>query len=288
LRPLPIQYADFASWQRQWRSHPEVTAQLDYWCEQLCDSVPAISLSVSRSKRAADELDIACREVTLSASLTQALKEFSHREAGTLFMALLAGLQTLIHRTTGEVDPRVATNVANRNRPGTEGLIGPLVNTLILRTHLGGDPNAREIMRRVRATTLAAYAHQDLPFEELAATLAQEHGLDPAELSRVMILLQNATLRPLARSDKAFTFEEANPGMPMPLVTTTTYDVILVLRENGGGLMGSCIYKPHLFSGASIGRLLRGFRNVLEFMTAHPDRPISAMRVSLNGKPLKS
>jgi hypothetical protein len=103
-----------------------------------------------------------------------------------------------------------------------------------------------------------------------------------------MILLQNAALRPLARSDKAFTFEEANPGMPMPLVTTTTYDVILVLRENGGGLIGSCIYKPHLFSGAAIGRLLRGFRNVLEFMTAHPDRPISAMRVSLNGKSLKS
>ena len=118
-------------------------------------------------------------------------------EGGTLFMALVAALKTCCciatrARTTCEW-PR---NVANRNRPGTEGLIGPLVNTVILRTNLGGDPSPREVMRRVRATTLAAFAHQDLPFEELVETLERERALEPAALAQVMIWLQNAALRP--------------------------------------------------------------------------------------------
>ena len=96
-------------------------------------------------------------------------------------MALVAALKTLLHRYAGEDDLRLATNVANRNRAGTEGLIGPLANTVILRTSLGGNPTVREVMRRVRATTLKAYAHQDLPFEVLAETLARERGLDPAQ-----------------------------------------------------------------------------------------------------------
>ena len=99
-------------------------------------------------------------------------------------MALVAAFKTLLHRYLAEDDLRVATLVANRNRPGTERLIGPLVNTVILRTNLGGDPSPREVMRRVRATTLAAFAHQDLPFEELAETLERERGLEPAALAQ--------------------------------------------------------------------------------------------------------
>ena len=140
------------------------------------------------------------------------------------------------------------------------------------------------MLRRVRATTLAAYAHQDLPFEDLAQALAHRDGLDPAELSRVMILLHNASLRPVASSGPRLAFEEADPGMTQPLVTTTTYDVILALRECAQGLVGSCIYKPHLFSAKSVDRLLRDFRNVLENMVAQPDRPISSIRVPLQRK----
>jgi acyl-CoA synthetase (AMP-forming)/AMP-acid ligase II len=284
LAPLPIQYADFASWQRQWRSHPDVAAQLAYWRERLRDPPPVLTLASGRPKHAADGLRTAQRELALPMGLAEAVKHFSHREGGTLFMALVAALKTLLNRYLGEEDLRVATNVANRNRPGTEGLIGPLANTVILRTNLGGDPTPREVMRRVRATTLAAYAHQDLPFEELAETLARERGLEPAELSQVMILLHNAALRPVASGGRAFAFEEADPSMPMPLVTTTTYDVILVLRETAHGLAGSCIYKPHLFSAKSIDRLLRDFRKVLESMVARPEQPISAIRVSLKSK----
>ena len=136
----------------------------------------------------------------LPASLVEAAKRFSHEEGGTLFMALVAALKTLLHRYLGEDDVRVATNVANRNRPGTEALIGPLANTVILRTNLGGDPSPREVMRRVRATTLAAFAHQDLPFQELVQTLEWLQRLKPRAVANVMILLQNATLRPALKS----------------------------------------------------------------------------------------
>jgi non-ribosomal peptide synthetase component F len=178
----------------------------------------------------------------------------------------------------------VATNVANRNRPESERLIGPLVNTVILRTNLSGDPSPQEVMRRVRATTLAAFAHQDLPFEELVETLERERAFEPVALAQAMILLQNAALRPMASSGNKLTFEEANPSMPLPLVTITTFDVILMLSESTGGLAGTCVYKPHLFGARMIDQLLRGFQKVLEHMVTQPERPISAIRVSLNKK----
>src|SRR5438132_6679294 len=125
-------------------------------------------------------------------------------------MALIAAFKTLLHLYVTEEDVRVATLVANRNRPGSEHLIGPLVNTVILRTDLGGDPSPREVMRRVRATTLAAFANQELPFEVLVETLECERALKPATLAQVMIQLQNATLRSTASSGSTLTFEEPN------------------------------------------------------------------------------
>jgi acyl-CoA synthetase (AMP-forming)/AMP-acid ligase II len=278
LPPLPIHYADFAAWQRAWTSHPDVAAQLDYWRDQLRGPLPALKLG-ARPRRAESDLT-AQRNIALPASLTEAVKHFSRREGGTLFMALVAALKTLLHRYAGEADLRLATNVANRNRAGTEGLIGPLANTVILRTGLGGDPTVREVMRRVRATTLAAYAHQDLPFEVLAEALERERGLDPARLAQVMILLHNAALRPQTSAGRALAFEEADPGMPMPLVTTTTYDVMLVLREAAQGLVGSCIYKPHRFDSKWIDRLLADFQRILEQMASKPERQISTIRLS--------
>ena len=286
LAPLSIQYADYASWQRHWRSHPEVAGQLAYWREQLRGPLPAMKLSPARARRSTDNFRTAQRHAALPARLAEAVKQFSHREGGTLFMALVAAWMILLHRYLGEDDLRVATNVANRNRPGAESLIGPLANTVILRSNLGGDPTAREVMRRIRATTLAAYANQDLPFEELAATLTRERALDPAELCQIMILLHNAALRPVASSRRALAFEEADPSMPQPLVTATTYDVILALRESTDGLVGSCVYKPHLFGAKAIDRLLRGFRDVLEQMVTQPERPISAMNISLRSNDL--
>jgi non-ribosomal peptide synthetase component F len=285
LPPLPIQFADFAAWQRQWRSHPEVAAQLGYWREKLHGPLATTTLATARRKSIGDDLRTAQRDLALPAELADAVKQFSHREGGTLFMALVAALMILMHRHAGADDLRVATNVANRNRPGAEGLIGPLVNTVILRTLLDGNPTPREVLHRVRATTLAAFANQDLPFEDLSESLARDQAVEPADLARVMILLHNAALRPAASPGPGLAYEEANPGMPMPLVTTTTYDVILTLRESAQGLVGACIYKPYLFDAKSIDRLLREFRKVLENMVAYPERPISAARVPPKRKP---
>jgi len=280
--PLSIQYTDFAHWQRQWRSHPDLVAQLAYWRAQLRDPLPVIRVSSARSKGKADELRTARREVAMPAKLSKAIKRFSQEEGGTLFMALIAAFDTLLHLYTAEEDMRVATPIANRNRPGTEHLIGPLVNTVILRTNLGGDPTPREVMRRVRATALAAFANQELPFEVLVETLERERGLKPAALANIMISLQNAALRPIASSAHKLAFEEANPNMLLPLVAITEFDVILMLREGSQGLVGCCVYKPHLFRANMIDRLLGDFRKVLELTLAQPERPISTIRNSLN------
>jgi acyl-CoA synthetase (AMP-forming)/AMP-acid ligase II len=279
---LPIQFADFAFWQRRWQSHADIVTQLAYWKGQLRDPLPVLQFANARRKRIIDGFQTARRAWALPAGLSQAAKDFSHREGGTLFMALVAALKTLLHRYLGEVDLRVATVVANRNRPGTEALIGPLANTVILRTSLGGDPSPQEVLRRVRATTLSAYANQDLPFEALVETLERERALKPAALSQVMILLQNAALRPTASSGGALSFEEADPGMLLPMVTITTFDVILMLHEGAHGLRGTCVYKPHLFSTRKIDRLLRDFQEVLDQMVTQSERPISAIRVSPN------
>jgi hypothetical protein len=280
LEPLPIQYADFAYWQRRWQSDHDIAAQLGYWREQLRDPLPAMQLARVRPNRIIDGLLTVRRPWALPASLSQAAKEFSHREGGTLFMALVAALKTLLRHYLGQEDVRVATLAANRNRTGTEGLIGRLANTVILRTNLGGDPSARDVMSRVRATTLAAFAHQDIPFEALLETFESGRPRRPTEFSPVMITLHNASLRPTIHCGRMLDFQEADPGTPKPLVTITPYDVVLMLHESAHGLVGSCVYKPHLFGAGAIDRLLGDFQEVLEFLVMWPERSISTIRIT--------
>ena len=277
---LSYQYADFAEWQRHWKSMPDIASQLAFWRGQLGGPLPAIQFATPVGRANIGDFHTVRRRFTLPANLMHAAKRFSHRERGTLFMALVAALKTLLHCYFGEKDLRVATNVVNRKRPGTETLIGPLVNTVILRTNLHGDPSSQEVLRRVRATTLAAFDNQDLPFEELAETFEREHAIKPVSLAQVMILLQNASLRPRANFQGRLTYEEANPNIILPIVTATTFDVILALVESSNGLEGTCIYKPHLFGRREIDRLLQNFEYVIEQMVAQPDRPISGIHVS--------
>jgi acyl-CoA synthetase (AMP-forming)/AMP-acid ligase II/acyl carrier protein len=284
LKPLPIQYADFAYWQRHWRSYPDVVAQLAYWQEQLGDPPPVMKLGAGRPTQTIDDLRTARQRVVLPAKLSDAAKRFSQREGVTLFMTLMAAFKTLLHRYTDEDDLRVATHVANRNRPQTDGLIGPLVNMVVLRTSLGGDPTPREVLRRVRGTTVGAFANQDIPFEDVMEALERERALKPAALAQTMMWLQNSALRPVVGSGAGLTFEEVDPGMLLPLVTITTFDVTLMLREGTQGLVGTCVYKPHVFDTKAIDRLLRDFEQVLEHVITQPERPISEIPVSLDEK----
>jgi non-ribosomal peptide synthetase component F len=284
LAPLPIHFSDFAHWQRRWRSYPDIVAQLDYWREQLHDPLPAMALAKVRPEQTIDDFRTARRKVAWPAKLSEAAKRFSEREGVTLFTTLIAAFKALLHRYTGENDIRVATHVANRNRPRTEGLIGPLVNTVILRTRLGPELSAREVMRRVRATALAAFANQDIPFDEVVATLERENALERARLTQVMIWLQNAPLRPIANNGFGFSFEEVDPGMPPAMIAVTTFDLVLMLRETAQGLVGTCVYNPHLFTVQTIDRLLRHFQEALECMLMEPERPISAIPISVSDK----
>jgi Condensation domain len=282
LQALSIQYADFASWQRQWPFRAATVAQLAYWREQLRDPLPALELPTDHPRRTMVGLRTARQALALPTNLSDAVRRFCHQEGATVFMALVAALKILLRIYLGQDDVRVATPVANRHSRETEALIGPLVNTVMLRTNLGGDPTGQEVLRRVRATTLAAYAHQDLPCEDLVRILQGERGGTSMSLSSVMIILQNATLRPPTRSGRTLTFEEANPSMLVPLVAATTFDVVLMLRESPHGLSGCCVYRSELFDDATIARMLGDFQSVLENLVRHPERPISAIGHSRN------
>jgi non-ribosomal peptide synthetase component F len=201
-------------------------------------------------------------------------------------MTGVAAFKMLLYGYTGQEDLSVATLIANRNRRETEGLIGLVVNTMILRTDLGGNPTCRGVLQRVRATTLAAYAHQDLPFEHVVQTLERERGLKRTLLCQVMIILQNAQRRPLQRSARTLSFQEADPNLLVQPLMLTTFDVILVLHERPEGLMVSCIYKTDLFDAAAITRMLGDFRGVLERLITQPEQPLSTLRVVGEGQGL--
>ena len=282
LAPLPIQYADFADWQRRWQSYADIVAQLAYWEARLRDPLPVMKLGRTQLTQKIDDFSTAQRQVALPGRLSEVAKDFSQREGVTLFTTLVAALKTLLLHYTGEDDLRVATDVANRNRPQTEGLIGPIANTVILRTSLSGDPSAREVIRRVRATTLGALANQDIPFEAVVEALERDRGVEPAALAQVKISLQSDSLRPLENPARGLVLEEVAQSMMLPLLTITAFDIMLMLRDGTTGLVGTCVYKPQLFGAEAIDRLLRHFQQVLEDMVMQPERPISMIEVSPN------
>jgi amino acid adenylation domain-containing protein len=277
LPPLPIQYADFAHWQQQWRHSEARDAALAYWQEQLHDPLPALELPTDRPRTAALSFDTARQLLRLPGELVQALTRLCRREGSTLFMTLLAAFKILLYGYTGQVDLCVGTLLTNRPRPELEGLLGLFINTVLLRTNLGGDPTLREVLRQVRDTTLAAYAHQDLLFEDLVQALERERDLKRSSLCQVLFVLQHAVPPPRQLPGLTLRVMEASQSMTEPGVTATTFDCILMLRETSQGLTGSCIYKTALFEATTIKRLLRDFQEVLEHLVAQPEQQLSTI-----------
>jgi amino acid adenylation domain-containing protein len=278
LQALPIQYADFAHWQRQWRHNAVLEVQLAYWQEQLRAPLPRLELRTDHPRGEALHLRTARQPLELPRALCEALTSLSQQEGSTLFMTCLAAFKMLLYGYTGQADLRVATLVANRARQETEGLIGLVVNTVILRTDLSGNPTCREVLQRVRATTLAAYAHQDLPFEEIVQTLERERNLDRTLLCQVMVIWQNAMLRPLPASAHTLHFEVMEQTTLAPGVALTTFDIILILYERRQGLTGTCIYKTDLFDAVTISRMLDDFQYVLTSLSAQPEQVLATFR----------
>src|SRR5262245_14779273 len=191
LRPLPIQYADYAVWQRHWLHGEALETQLAYWKQQLT-SGPTLQLPPDRPRPPVHSSRGALQSVALAQELSEGLKALRRKEGVTLFMALLAAFQTLLHRYTGQDDIAVGSPIAGRTRIELEGLIGFFVNTLVLRTDFSGNPTFRELLSRVREVALGAYAHQDVPFEKLVEELQPERTLSRSPLFQVMFAFQNA------------------------------------------------------------------------------------------------
>jgi amino acid adenylation domain-containing protein len=270
LLELPIQYADFALWQRQWLAGDVLQAQLAYWKRQLDAAPSSIDLPTDHPRPANQTFHGAREALRLSRPLTDALQALSRREGVTLFMTLLAAWQTLLMRYSGQEEVVVGTPIANRSRAEIEGLIGFFVNTLPLRTDLSGDPSFRVLLARVREVALGAFAHQDLPFEKLVAELQPERDTSRAPIFQVMFAFQNAPRAPLVLPGLSVT--------PVPVSgVTAKFDLALVLSDRGGDLHGSLEYNTDLFDPETIERMAGHFLRLLEGIVADPDARLSRL-----------
>jgi amino acid adenylation domain-containing protein len=268
----PIQYADFAVWQRRWLRGETLDAQLDYWRQRLAGAPPLLKLPYDSPRPPGQILRGAKVSFQLSPGLTQSLQKLSRREGCTLFMVLLAVFKTLLHRYTRQEDIVVGADMANRNREETEDLIGFFVNMLVLRTDLSGDPCFRELLGRVREVALGAYAHQDLPFGKLIEGLHVQRSSNINPLFQVVFVLQNTPAEELRAPGVTIT--------PLPVETEAAqFDLVLAMEEGREGLRGSLTYSADLFERATAERMVRHLRNLLEEVVRDPERRLSSLQL---------
>ncbi len=273
LRELPIQYADFTHWQKQWLKGGDVfNEQLSYWKQKLGSRFPVLQLPSDRPRLAIETYNGARLPFKLTEKLTNKLKELSRREGATLFMTLLAAFNTLLYRYTGQENLAVGSPIANRNRVEIEGLIGFFVNTLVLRTDISNDLNFLEILKKVKDVCLGAYAHQDMPFERLVEVLQPERNLSHSPLFQVMFILQNAPQTPPGLTGVDVTQIKVEKG-------TALFELTLEMWEKENCLKGEMEYRTDLFNRATIARLGGSFMTLLESITADPCKPISELQL---------
>ena len=271
LPPLPIQYADWAIWQRQQLQGDLLQRQLDYWTQQLGGELPILELPLDRPRPAMPTYRGAHYPIALSAELSANLKALSHRSEVTLFTLLLAAFQVLLHRYSASDDIIVGSEIANRSRSETEGLIGLFVNTLVLRADLSGNPRFSDLLTRVRDGVLGALAHQDLPFEQLVEVLAPERHLSQMmPLFQAKFDLQQAPVKPMELAGVTLerrVLEETN----------TKYELRFNLQDGDDGISGQVEYSTDLFDASTIARMVQHFEVLLAGIVAQPQQVLSAL-----------
>lgn len=265
LDELPVQYADYATWQRQWFQSGILAQQIHYWKKQLAGAPPTLQLVSDRPRATIQTFAGARCSLTIPPFLTEHLKTLGHQENATLYMVLLAAFNTLLLRYTGQEDIVVGSPVANRNRTEIEPLIGFFVNTLALRTDLSGNPTFRDLVRRVRDVAAQAFSHQDLPFDQLVDELQPERDLSRNPLFQVNFALQNAPREKIELADLTFEVMDIDND-------TSLFDLSLDIREQAGGLEGFIEYSTDLFDGATIHNLLRHFQALVQSIANGPDQ----------------
>ncbi|HYO72818.1 MAG TPA: amino acid adenylation domain-containing protein, partial [Archangium sp.] len=269
LGELPLQYADYALWQRQWLRGEVLERQLSYWKQQLADA-PTLELPTDRPRSAAPAQGATIERSVLPAALVEQLQALCRREGVTLFMSLLAGFQVLLSRYSGQRDFAIGTPIANRNRSELEGLVGFFVNTLALRTQLSGSSTSRELLQQVRAMSLEAYAHQDIPFAQVVEAVRPERQLERHPLFQVMFAVQNAPLELHAMGGVELKFHELGTG-------AAKFDLILTAEQLEQGLTLSMEYATGLFDATTIQRMLGHFQVLLEGIVSNPEAPLSSL-----------
>ncbi len=267
LPPLPIQYADYAHWQRTWLQGEVLGTQLAYWKKQLHALPPLLSLPTDYPRPAVQHFQGARQMLLLPSDIVTALKQFGKQQGVTLFMALLAVFQALLARYSGQQDIVVGTPVAHRQRPELEDLIGFFANTLVLRTDVAGELSFIQLVQRVRKVCLDAYTHQDLPFEKLVEELQPARNTSYSPLFQVMFTFQ--TMSSTTHCMQDLTLEPV-----WAPVYTAKFDLLMAVRETDEGLLLLLEYNGDLFQEATITRMLKHFQILLEAFLAKPERPI--------------
>jgi amino acid adenylation domain-containing protein len=267
LPDLPIQYGDYAAWQRKSMPGERIKKQLVYWIGKLSRASPHLELPADCPVPISKNFSGGYHPVSIPQKEAEALKRLCHQGDATLFMGLTAVFKMLLCRYANRVDINVGTVVASRQPEELEKLVGFFLNTLVLRTDLSGNPGFREVLRRVRTTTLEALLHRDLPFEKLVEELQPERKLNQQPLFQVMFVLQNAPLESLELSGVRVKVER-NEG------PASKFDISFILSETQTGLEGFLNYNANLFSPAAISRVAGHFKTLLKGIVSNPEEPL--------------
>ncbi|SHF40806.1 non-ribosomal peptide synthase domain TIGR01720/amino acid adenylation domain-containing protein [Seinonella peptonophila] len=268
---LPIQYKDFAIWQRNWMQEESYTKQLQYWKEKL-DQLPILELPLDYSRPKEQTFTGNNVTFTLDPQLTEELEKLSRSEDVTLYMTLLAAYKLLLYRYTGQKDLVVGTPIANRQHQALEQLIGFFVNTLALRTDLSGELTCRELLERVRQTALQAYAHQDVPFEKIVDELQLERDLSHTPIFQTMFVFQN-----IPTMNQSIDRLEISPYELEH--TVAKFDLTMTLMENENqGLTGNIEYNLDLFKESTVKRMMIHFQEILKQLVEDPDQSIESLQ----------
>ncbi len=275
LPQLQIQYADFASWQRNWLTDEKVASLLDYWVKQLEGAPPVLDLPTDHLRPASRSYNGAKQSLMLPQSLTDELKRLSREQGVTLFMVLAAAFKVMLYRYSGQPDIVIGSPSANRNQAEIEDLIGFFVNTLVLRTDLSGSPTFRALLGKIRETVIDACTHQDLPFEKLVEELQPEREASRTPLFQVVLVQQKQLLPELECAGVWF--------RPLEVETTTAkFDLTLQFAEADQELRLTLEYSTDLFEAATAKRMLGHLQTLLEGVVANPEQHISELPLLTN------
>ncbi|HEY6411705.1 MAG TPA: condensation domain-containing protein, partial [Ktedonobacteraceae bacterium] len=263
---LPIQYGDYAVWQRNWLQGEKLTAQLAYWKQQLSGAPTTLELPVDHPRPAVPTYRGSIQSFTLSRHLTGELKAFCQQESCTLYVSLLAAFSILLFRYTSQEDILIGTATAGRSQTELQKLMGVFINTLVMRTDLGGNPSVRELLARLREMTIDAQTYQDVPFEYVVKDLQPERGAGENPLFQVLLMLEPPI--PVLPSGWSLTHMDVNTHI-------SKFDLSLILEDREEGLLGRFEYSTDLFDDGTIARMAGHWQTLLEATIQDPTQHIA-------------